>query len=94
MKKLILFVVIAIFVAIPVIFWARTLTAGMPLSNYLYDAGRFLALVGFVFILFQYVLSSRIRLIERGIGLDKLFLIHRKFGVLGLIFIFSRSGPY
>ncbi len=88
MKKLILFVVIAIFVAIPAIFWARTLATGMPLSNYLYDAGRFLALVGFVLILFQYVLSSRIRIIERGIGLDKLFLIHRKFGVLGLIFIF------
>lgn len=88
MKKLILFAVIAIFVAIPVVFWARTLTSGMPFSIYLYDAGRVLALVGFVFILFQYVLSSRIRLIERGIGLDKLFLIHRKFGVLGLIFIF------
>jgi len=85
-KKLIL--LIAIYIAIPIVFWARTLTPGLPLGVYLYDAGRFLALVGFVLILFQYVLSSRIRLIERGIGLDKLFSVHRKLGVAGLTFIF------
>lgn len=86
MRKLIL--LIGVYIAIPIAFWARTLTPGLPLAVYLYDAGRFLALVGFVLILFQYVLSSRIRLIERGIGLDRLFSIHRKLGVAGLTFIF------
>jgi len=89
MKKAILLIVIAVFVAIPVVFWARTLSSGMPFSSYLFDAGRLLALVGFVFILFQYVLSSRIRLIERGIGLDKLFIMHRRLGVVGLILVFT-----
>jgi len=55
---------------------------------YLYIAGRYLALVGFALILIQYVLSSRIKLIERRVGLDKLFSAHRKVGVLGVILIF------
>ena len=59
---------------------------GIQVNAYLYEAGRLLALVGFMLILVQYVLSSRVRLIERSVGLDKLFLIHRKTGVLGLAF--------
>jgi len=93
MKKVSLLIVIAVFVAIPVVFWARTLSSGLPFSSYLYDAGRLLALVGFVLILFQYVLSSRIRLIERGIGLDKLFIMHRRLGVIGLILVFIHPIP-
>jgi len=88
MRKLILFAVIAIFLAIPFIFWLRALESGVSLGLYLNDAGRFLALTGFVLILFQYVLSSRIRFVERGIGLDRLFIIHRRFGLVGLILVF------
>ena len=58
------------------------------IGPYLHKIARFFALVGFVLILFQYVLSSRIRLIERRHGLDKMFSIHRKVGVLGLILVF------
>ncbi len=56
--------------------------------TYLYRVGRYLALAGFVLILIQYILSSKIRLIERRIGLDKLFIFHRKIGVVGLALIF------
>ena len=59
------------------------------LSKYLYVAGRLVALVGFALILIQYVLSSRIRFIERKAGLDRLFIVHRKFGLLGFAFIFA-----
>jgi len=58
------------------------------IKTILYRIGRYLALVGFVLILIQYVLSSRIRMVEKRAGLDKLFIIHRKIGMLGLILIF------
>jgi len=60
----------------------------IDIKTILYRIGRYLALVGFVLILIQYVLSSRIRLVEKRAGLDKLFIIHRKIGMLGLILIF------
>ena len=56
-------------------------------GKYIFSAGRLFALTGFVFILVQYVLSSRIKLIERGIGLDRLFIIHRICGRVGLILL-------
>lgn len=87
MKKVILLIVIAIFMVIPITFWARTLSSGLPLKAHIYDAGRLLAIVGFVLILFQFVLSSRVKSIEKGIGLDKLFSIHKKLGVAGFIFV-------
>ncbi len=45
------------------------------------------SLFPFVLIFVQYVLSSRIKLIEKGIGLDRLFIIHRMCGKIGLILI-------
>jgi predicted ferric reductase len=87
MKKWILLIVMGIFVLIPVVFWANTLASGNPLGVYLYAVGRVLALVGFVFLFFQFVFSSRIKWIERGIGLDKLFAIHRTSGISGMILI-------
>ncbi|MBN1582608.1 MAG: ferredoxin reductase family protein [Anaerolineae bacterium] len=87
MKKWSLIAVMAMFVAIPVVFWAGTVVSGLSLGVYLYGIGRILALVGFVFIFFQYVFSSKIKWIERGIGLDKLFGIHRTSGLIGLTII-------
>jgi predicted ferric reductase len=54
---------------------------------YLYITARYLALTGFILIFIQYVLSSKIRVIEKRVGLDKLFSIHKKVGVLGLILV-------
>lgn len=62
--------------------WTRTLAAGLPWPVYLQELGGLLALLGFILLFFQYVLISRIRLIERGIGLDRLIGIHRSLGVL------------
>jgi predicted ferric reductase len=87
MKWWVLLGVMAIFIAIPLVFWAQTLSADLPFGEYLYDAGRLLALVGFVFVFFQYVFSSKVKWIERDLGLDKLFGIHRVSGLIGLTFI-------
>ena len=80
---LILFMVLCVVPAL--IFWSRTLTAGAPLPVYLYDIGRLLALVVFLFILFQYVLISKIKWIEKGLGLDRLLTLHKTLGLLLII---------
>jgi predicted ferric reductase len=84
MKKLILLLVLTLCMALAVVFWASTLVPGLPWAAYVHEVGKLLALVGFVLIVFQYVLSSKIKWIERGIGLDRLFGIHKKFGLLAL----------
>jgi DMSO/TMAO reductase YedYZ heme-binding membrane subunit len=60
---------------------------GLPWSVYLYDAGRLFALLAFVLILFQYVLVSRIRWIERGLGRVALLKLHRRWGVIAFVLI-------
>jgi predicted ferric reductase/mono/diheme cytochrome c family protein len=71
--------------------WLQSLgpsaAAPVTVSTILYGTVRFLALVGFELVLFQYVLSSRIKWIEKKIGLDKLFRIHRMCGIIGVTFI-------
>jgi predicted ferric reductase len=97
MKKWLLLAVMALFVAVPVVAWAGMILPGYPFAAYLYDAGRHLALVGFVFLTFQYVLSSKIKWIERGIGLDKMLILHRTSGIVGAGLIlahpFTTSAP-
>jgi predicted ferric reductase len=87
MKRWILLAVMGVCVIVPVVFWAQTLSPGLPFAEYLYDTGRVLALVGFVFAFFQFVLSSKIKWIERDIGLDKMFNIHRIAGLIALTFL-------
>jgi len=82
MKKSLLLIVMGGCVGLAVFFWSRLLAGGLPWAAYLYDAGRLLALAGFVFMTFQYVLSSRIRWIEKGIGLDNLINLHKACGAL------------
>ena len=89
MKKTALFLVLAGLVALPVVLWAFTLTSGLPGSVYLYELGKLAALAGFVLLAFQYVLSSRIQWIERGIGLDGLFGIHKKTGFVALVLLLA-----
>ncbi len=87
MKRTLLVAVIAISALIPAAVWARTLSSGLPARAYLYSGGRVLALVGFVMVFYQFVLSSKIRWLERGIGLDRMFAIHRVTGALALILL-------
>jgi predicted ferric reductase len=84
MKKLALSLVFVLFIALPVIFWATTLTSGLPWAAYLHEMGKLFGLVGFVLILLQYVLSSKVKWIERDIGLDRLFGVHKKTGLFAL----------
>ncbi len=95
MKKLILSIIISILIIFPIIMLVTTfshyLGPGLPIwihiGVYLHDLARFLAVTGFVMMSIQFVLSSRIKLIEKDIGLDKLFRAHRIFGIIGFVFI-------
>jgi predicted ferric reductase len=86
-KKSALFILMGIGTVFPVVFWAVRLPAGMPWTLYLYSTGQLLALVGFTLLLYQYILSSRIKGLERGIGRGKLVKLHRNLGVVGLVVI-------
>lgn len=48
---------------------------------------RLFASLGFFFFFLQFVLSSRVRLIERGFGLDAMIRLHRQTGRLALGFL-------
>ncbi len=89
MKKWILFGVLALFIALPIYFWMPGFLAVSSLTDYPCAIGRILALVGFVLVLFQITLSSRLPLLERNLGLDKLLGVHRLVGVTGFAFMLS-----
>lgn len=91
MKKTLLLIFMTLCVGVPVFFWSRMLVPALPWPVYLYDTGRLFALAGFVLLLFQYVLSSRIQWIEKGIGLNKLLVIHQWCG--GLILSLTAVHP-
>jgi predicted ferric reductase len=88
MKKSLFILLAFLFVGFPAFFWSQTLAKGAAWPIYLYDIGRLAALIGFVLIVFQYLLISRMKWIERGIGLDRLLNIHKFFGVSILVLIF------
>ena len=82
MKKTIFLILAGLCLAVAAISWARTLAGGLPGPVYLQEVGGLLALLGFILLFFQYVLISRIKFIERGLGLDRLIDMHRALGVL------------
>jgi len=89
MKNALLFATVGFCLAVPGLSWARTLMPGLPWSVYVYDAGRLLALLAFVLIFFQFVLSSKIRWLDRGLGTGALFKLHKRWGVIAFVLILS-----
>ena len=65
MKKIVLAVIGFLLVAVPAAYWAFGLVPADPWPVHLYDLGRLCTLVAFVLLFFQYVLSARVKWIER-----------------------------
>ncbi len=82
MKKPLLLSAMAFCLAVPGLSWARALMPGLPWSVYLYEGGRLLALLAFVLMFFQFVLSAKIPWVERGLGPGTLFKLHRGWGLI------------
>lgn len=58
-------------------------------QTFLYEAGKAAALVGFVLLCLQVVLSARLRLLDRAFGLDVLLRFHGHMAILGGILLLS-----
>lgn len=62
--------------------------------SYLVHAHHFMAVTGLLFIFMQFVLSTKMKLIENGFGLDRMIRYHRNFGRIGLGLIFFHIITY
>ena len=89
MKKPLLFTAMIFCLAVPGLSWANALMPSLPWSVYLYEGGRLLALLAFVLMFFQFVLSARIPWLERGLGPGTLFKLHRRWGLIAFVLILS-----
>ena len=79
-----IFTVILVFVFIA---WANTTDLGPVDIYYLRHAGHLLAVLGVVFLFMQFLLSSRLKQLEKGFGLDRMLSEHRLYGRIGLILV-------
>jgi len=50
-------------------------------NSLVYDIGRHLALLGFVLLVLQVVLASRLRSVDRAVGLNLAYVFHRNMGI-------------
>jgi predicted ferric reductase len=89
MKKPLLFTAMIFCLAVPGLSWAKALMPSLPWSVYLYEGGRLLALLAFVLMFFQFVLSARIPWLERGLGPGNPFKLHRRWGLIAFVLILS-----
>ena len=89
MKKPLLLAPVIFCLALPGLLWAKAVTPGLPWSVYLYEGGRLMALLAFVLMFFQFLLSSKIPWVERGLGPAALFKIHRRWGLIAFVLILS-----
>ncbi len=86
MKERMVMVAVALFIIIATLLWAAgsELLSGPAMVR---EIGLLMAALGLVLLFIQYVLVSRIKCIEKGFGLDKMFARHRFFGRAGLVFL-------
>ena len=89
MNKPLLLAAMIFCLAVPGFSWAKALTHGLPWSVYLYEGGRLMALLAFVLMFFQFVLSAKIAWMERGLGPANLFKLHRRWGLIAFVLILS-----
>jgi predicted ferric reductase len=86
-KKISFTIIALLILAIPCAYWIIGLAPASTMPVFVYDFGRLCALVVFVLIFFQYLLSARIKWTEKGIGLDRMLMIHKRSGLIVLFLI-------
>jgi predicted ferric reductase len=87
MKKVFLVVVALVLLAIPIVAWAQSVIVAPSVALVARQLAWLLGVLGFVVLFFQFVLSSRVRLLEADVGLDRMIHLHRLTGVVGLSLI-------
>lgn len=91
MKRLFLALLAAVAFAVPFAAWVSGPTPLFIWPLWLYRFAQLFGLLGFVVLFLQFVLASRVRLFERHIGLDTLFVVHRVAGMLGLLLLLAHG---
>ncbi|MFW5785787.1 MAG: ferric reductase-like transmembrane domain-containing protein [bacterium] len=86
MRKFLLYLGAVLLTAVPLAAWVAAMAPLFGQLPFSYLALQVVAFVAFTLFFFQFVLSSRIRIFEKDIGLDRLFVAHRLVGKIGLGF--------
>lgn len=73
---------------VTVVVWFRISDLTFSFNYNLRNFSHLFAVVGFVFILFQFILSARVKWLEQLLGLDKMLFLHKRYGVVGWTLIF------
>jgi predicted ferric reductase len=81
-RSVLLSILAGLMIAVPVVIWATRpfLLLDLQWPYALITVARLLSVVAFVIMVLQFVMASRIPLIERGVGHDRLIHVHRSFG--------------
>ena len=87
MKIFRFWVLFILLLALVMFAWLDTSYLGSFDLYYMRHASHLLAVYGVVFLFMQFLLSSRIKIIEDGFGLDRMLHYHRIFGRIGLALI-------
>lgn len=85
-RKFLLYLGAVAFLAVPIAAWVAAMAPLFGQLPFSYLALQVAAFIAFTLFFFQFVLSSRIRVFEKDIGLDRLFVAHRLVGMVGLGF--------
>jgi len=87
MKSQRLSLITAFLILFAVLAWLLRVDWGLFGNFYLRYISLLFATLGLTFILLQFVLVSRVKILEDGFGLDRMFRWHRVFGRIGLILV-------
>ena len=88
MKKAILVVVALGLLVLPVVAWLQVVNMAPSVELASRQLAWLFGSLGFVLLFIQFVLSSRVRLFESDVGLDRMIHVHRMTGIVGLSLIF------
>ncbi|MFP4549880.1 MAG: ferric reductase-like transmembrane domain-containing protein [Spirochaetales bacterium] len=90
LKSSVLIILAILGLAYPVYaWWQNAYLAELLWPDTMYEIARVLSLLGFVMMFYQFALSSRSKLLESSLGLDRLISLHRSSGIwtLGLLLL-------
>ncbi len=87
-KKAFLMVLLVLLSLFPLIFWIQEILYAQAAATVIYLLSRMFALVGFIALFLQFLIGAKLKVLEKGVGLDKMFKLHRRMGIGGWSLVF------
>ncbi|MFW5684065.1 MAG: ferric reductase-like transmembrane domain-containing protein [Spirochaetota bacterium] len=88
MKKYVLIGIALVALAVPIVGWAQVVTVQASVTLIALQLTWLFGALGFVILFIQFVLTSRVRFLEKDVGLDRMVHLHRAIGVTGTALVF------